>query len=826
MWVVSLCAAVSGLMIVDVFRQSLTSTLQLQGRKILSADVSLFTRRALTEDEKKVVQDSMPAGSRFAELTEIFTMATVKGASRLAMVRFLSDDFPLLGDFKVLENGVLSDGKGASLAGGNRAWAGGDFFALMDAKIGDEVKIGHATYILSGEIKRESSQTFRFRSIGPRIYLHQSALPKTGLIQYGSTMSQVYFAAAEKEVEPAPLKEKLESKFSDGSIQITIPADLEQSSLSVLSRLLDFLGLTGLITLSLGWIGVYYLGRRWLTLETLSSGILKCLGLSSSELRNLLLLKLTLILVTGVALGGAAAWSGSNLLLPLFRDSLPDEFTLVWSWKSTLLLVVIGPVAGLILLYQAVKELAFEKPLALFQERIQSKTANFVRLIWIIVLVSGLFFALTFLQARSWKVTGTFLGALSASIILIVALAYGFLYSMRRLVRARWGWMPHLIVALWTRRPATTLLLITVSALAGLLSQLLPHMEKTLVAELSSPETIERPSLFMVDIQDEQLTPLKNFMKENKIEIAGQLPFIRARILTVNGSGFERAKIDNWSTREEEQDARFRNRGVNLTYRKKLADSETIISGKEWKDLSINPAEIAVEDRYASRLGLKLGDVLNFDVQGLMIEARVASLRTVKWDSFTPNFFIQFPDGVLNEAPKTWVMAVKGSKKFAPSQMQTMVTKEFPNIASINIAEILSNARELVDKLSSALKLSSRLSLALGIFVFLMIILFQLVSARRDWRQLLVLGLTRKQVWLMQVTGYGVLCLIGTLIGTVLSLGVSWGLFKFAFNTGTEFDFAGMIQIWLWTWTAAFIGFGWLGFNEVTRSRKEGLLVE
>ncbi len=821
LWIVSLCAAVSGLVIVDVFRQSLTSTLQLEGRKMLAADVTLSSRRALSAEEKSLLRASLPSSARFADMTEMYAMATVSGESRLSLVRFVSDEFPLIGDFQVLENGELTARTGRELRDCRCAWVAGDLLGLMNAKIGQTIRVGKSDYLLRGEIKKDSTQTFRFGNMAPRIYVHRSSLAGSQLVQYGSTLSEVMFAAVEREIPLPPLKEKLEKSLKDTSIQVTIPADLEQGSLRVLSRLLDFLGLTGLITLSLGWIGVYYLGRRWLALETLSAAVLKCIGLSSKELRNLLLLKLALILFCGVALGGIVSWFGATLLLPYFRESLPEEFSLVWSWKNTLLLLVIGPVAGLLLLYQAVRDLAFEKPLALFQERTSSRTTNLVKLVVLILLTAGLFLALTFLQARSWKVTGVFIGALTGSALVIAVLAYGFLLAVGRLRARHSGWMPHLISALWIRRPATSLLLIIVSALAGLLSQLLPHLERTLVGELSSPVTNERPSLFMVDIQDEQLDPLKDFLAKNKIEIAGTSPFVRARILAVNNESFERAQTGDWSTREEENDARFRNRGVNLSYRKDLADSENVIAGKAWKDLRIDPPEIAVEEGYAKRLRVKLGDRLKFDVQGMEIEARIAALRAVKWNSFTPNFFIQFPDGVLNDAPKTWVMAVLGKADLPPAKMQTLITRDFPNVTSINVEEVVGNMRDLIGKLSSGLKISSRLSLGLGIFVFLMIVLFQLISARGDWRQLLVLGMTRRQVWLMQVVSYGLLCLIGTLIGALMSLAVAWTLFKFAFDTRTDFDFLGMLQIWLWTWLAAFVGFGWLGLNEINRSRNE-----
>jgi len=818
LWVLSLAAAVSGLLIVDVFRHSLTGTLQVQGRNILTADATVSTRRLMTETEQSLLRESLPADSAFARMTEMFAMVSGKSESRLALLRLISDEYPLLGELSVADAAEGRPVTGRDLGDAPTAWAAADLLTLLDLKVGDRLRIGNLDFVLSEVIKKDSSQTFRLGNMAPRIYVHRRHLEATGLVQYGSTLSDTLFAAAVR--PPAELKKTLEQKYRDSTVQITVPADLEQGSLRMLSRLLDYLGLTGLITLSLGWIGVYYLGRRWLAMESRSSGVLKCLGLSSRDLQKLLFTKLSLILTAGVVLGGAVAWIAAQALLPLVRDSLPAEFTLLWSWKNTLLLLVVGPMAGLLLLHQAVRALAFEKPLALFQEQTQTAGRTNLRgLVLLLSMLAGLFMALTFLQARSWRVTGAFIGSLGASVLLIAGLAFLFLYLLSKTRRVNWGWQTHLFTALWTRRSGTSLLLITVSALAGLLSQLLPHLEKTLVGELRSPEGLERPSLFMVDIQDEQLAPLEAFLRDNGLEVAQASPFIRARILAVNDTQFERGQVGAFSTREEELEARFRNRGVNLSYRGTLSESEKIIAGKAWKDLSVNPPEIAVEEAYAKRLGLKINDVLRFDVQGLEIEARIASLRKVNWESFSPNFFIQFPVGVLDDAPKTWVMALKKHAQLSPPQMQTLITKSFPNVTSINVAEVLDNASELVGKLSGGLKMASRLSLGLGIFVFLMILLFQLVSARRDWRQLLVLGLTVRQVWTLQVLSYGLLCLLGTLIGAVMSLAVAWGLFHFAFDSGTDFDFIGMAQVWLITWAAAIGGLAWLGWIEVRRAR-------
>ncbi|MBK6351169.1 MAG: hypothetical protein IPF50_15835 [Proteobacteria bacterium] len=67
---------------------------------------------------------------------------------------------------------------------------------------------------------------------------------------------------------------------------------------------------------------------------------------------------------------------------------------------------------------------------------------------------------------------------------------------------------------------------------------------------------------------------------------------------------------------------------------------------------------VSVEQDYAERLGIKLGDTLTYDVAGETVTARVTSLREVHWDSFQPNFFVVFSPGVLDDVAGTLITSV------------------------------------------------------------------------------------------------------------------------------------------------------------------------
>jgi predicted lysophospholipase L1 biosynthesis ABC-type transport system permease subunit len=49
---------------------------------------------------------------------------------------------------------------------------------------------------------------------------------------------------------------------------------------------------------------------------------------------------------------------------------------------------------------------------------------------------------------------------------------------------------------------------------------------------------------------------------------------------------------------------------------------------------------------------------VDWDVQGLPVRTFVGSIRHVEWRRLEPNFFVVFPEGVLEGAPKTFLAAV------------------------------------------------------------------------------------------------------------------------------------------------------------------------
>ena len=118
---------------------------------------------------------------------------------------------------------------------------------------------------------------------------------------------------------------------------------------------------------------------------------------------------------------------------------------------------------------------------------------------------------------------------------------------------------------------------------------------------------------------------------------------VTMRVRSIRGVDVGEAEgVPRWVGRRE-----FRS-----TYRDFLNGTETLVGG----ELARGPGDIggvvplSLEEDIAKDMGVGVGDEMTLDVQGILVRARVSSLRRVDWSQFNLNFFMVFPPGVLEES--------------------------------------------------------------------------------------------------------------------------------------------------------------------------------
>jgi putative ABC transport system permease protein len=346
-----------------------------------------------------------------------------------------------------------------------------------------------------------------------------------------------------------------------------------------------------------------------------------------------------------------------------------------------------------------------------------------------------------------------------------------------------------------TRFKTETLISLMILVLLSAMLTLIPQLNHIIVEELSSFSKGKSPHFFLIDIQKEQVEELKKFCEENKVQLEGLSPMVKAKIQTLNGKAFQQlSSKKKEGTREAERDSFYRNRPVNLSFKKSLYEDEKIIKGKsfEEKDLEGELPGISLEKRYAKRLNLKIGDELGLSILGMPLKGKVESFRSVNWANLKPNFFILFKKGILENYPQTLLATTFHDKDKFPYSFQMKLLDKFPNISSIDLKRSIQKTRSIFNDIILSFRAMTFVCLFVGIFVIWTIFQNQLEQRIPDYNLLKILGLSPDRLKQLGLTEIGLLIsfsgTFGVLMGYLLSFVVislffdlSWSFYGPAF---------------------------------------------
>ena len=786
--VLNLSLGLTGFVALEAFKNSVEQSLQSNAAALLSADLSVSARRRFSNSEIEILKSNLPANTLVSRRLDFYSMAANKDKVRLVQIRAVDSHYPLVGKIR-LDTG---SGDSSELQTSAKIWCEPDVLRQLELKVGDSLRLGDQDFNIAGLIVDDATKGMRVGGVGSLIYVGYEMIKGSPLLTEGSTLTEEFFVhdIKNQQVDYKNLKKLLLDKFEDPAIQVKTAQDSSEDTGRILAYLSDYLGLSALAALFLACLGAGFLLRSFLRERSRTLAIYNVLGLSFNK-SFLYLLGQSVILgfiSSSVALGIAI------VVLPLLQRSLQDfmpHSVVVTFQNSTVLInfgvgiLVSGFLAGPLL--WPLKKLPLVNLLR-DREQIDIQFGFKDSLFFIPGLL--LFWGLAVFESHSFKVGSLFFGSLLGAMFVILLTAKILLQGLRIFKKSIQYWPLKQVILILERKFSSVAVAILSLTLATLLMSLIPQLKTGLQADLKEPLSGKLPAYFLFDIQDEQILPLQELHRRQKVALDTPSALVRARLIEVNDKKFEKSlSVNGPKTREEETEARFRNRGFNLSYRAGLTPSETLLEGAEFHGAFEGQglAEISVEKSFAQRLGFEIGDRLKFDIQGTEIESRIVNFRSVQWNSFQPNFFVIFQPGVLEDAPKTWLAAVP-QKNISDSYLAEL-RQEFPNISAIDVQKVIENLFSLLDKISISMQFMAALSFLTGLFVLTSIVRQHIQSQTRELALLKVLGASEVSLQIYFFLELGILSLLAGTLGVSLSLLVSWVLAKFLFDSVYAIDF-------------------------------------
>lgn len=789
-FIFNLSLGLAGFISLQAFNEALESQIKLNAKSILSADISVSARRELSNDEQTKMRGVFPKGTQESKIYEFFAMLSSTKGSRLVLVKAIDSSYPFYGELQLESGAIIRTNSIKDILSSRKAWIYPELKAQLGLDVGDDIKLGNLDLKISDLVKMDSTQTFRAASVAPRIFIDRSLLPQSGLLQYGSTFTLAHLfklpLVGEKDLSQENLlRENLYKVLPDPQISIDTPSSAGEDAGRQLGYLSDYLGLVAIIALFMSALGAAYIYRLFLSTRMKEIAILRTLGLQSSEAVGVYILQASLLGLFATIPTLAFSYLVLPPLSKLLASFTPFDLRPHVTKEAFLISLVMAIFGSFVVCLPFLTKIFDLKAAKLFSEE-KFSVGEGRRRAWPFFPSLVLFYFLSVYQAHSWKIGSIFSVAMVAVLFILSLVGY-FSVRFAGILKGFHTWFLKFSFLSLSRRAGASLAIFVALGLGALLINILPQLKNSLQAEFQVEGRSKIPSLFMFDIQDEQLSGVKKVLANNKVQALGLSPLVRARILKVNGQDYERkVESQGFKTREEEREARFRNRGVNLSYRPDLSETESIIEGRPFSGVFDSSkqkrAELSVERRFAERMGFHLGDVLIFDVQGVEVEGEVINLRKVKWTSFQPNFFILVQDGVLNEAPKTFIAAIPFLAEGKRNTLQNEMAKEFSNVSVVDVVRTVNEVLKTAEKMSWSLELMAALALLTGYIVLFSIVRSQIKLRRWELNMLKILGASWGEVASFILTEFAFLSFLSALSGALISIVVSFSLNKFLFE--------------------------------------------
>ncbi len=793
----NLAIGLIGFVTLNAFKSSFQDSLKQSSKALLTADIRVSARRTLSSEEEQKVNALLGQNSQYHKSANLYSMIASQEKTRLVELRAISSTHPYYGQIKLERGGVITGDSSKDLFEDKKVWIYPELRDQLKVKIGDQLKIGTQNYEISDVVLDDAGVSWAGTSVAPRVYISLPELATTGLVQKGSTVWSSLLIKVAHTTDVKELVKMINKTIDDPGVRVMGHESASQQTGRLLNYLSDYLGLVAISALFLAGLGAAYLYRNYLGKRLYSTAVLISLGATPYEAIRASVIQLVLLGIIAAIISILASMTLLPLTAELVEGFTPVSVSLGITYHDYLIAVTMSIFGSLFICLPLMIRIIRLKASGLFQEHAMF-TADFRPIDLLALIPAGLsYWGLAVWQANSMVVGTAFVAGFIGSAILLGMVCYLLLAVVQKVFRPR-KLTSKLALLQISRNRVNAIASFLALSLGTLLINIVPQVKASLETEISQPKNSKLPSLFLFDIQDYQVEDLKENLNKRNAKIDLISPLIRARLVSINGNEFK--KPEDWtggSTREEQNERRFRNRGFNLSFRARLTPSEEIVSGTHFP-VRFDPKKqelpyISVEVRFANRLNLKMGDILEFDVQGEKVKGKITNFRKVKWTSFQPNFFVQFQPGVLEDAPKTHVASISKVTNAQKRELQNSLVDLFPNVSIIDVSRVVTKIVEIIENMAWILNAMAALSLFAGFVVLFSIANHQVQSRKWDISLLKVLGSNFSTIRVSLLKEFAMISIAASLLGSLLALTMSWFMSFFIFEGSWQPDLKVMI---------------------------------
>jgi putative ABC transport system permease protein len=636
----------------------------------------------------------------------------------------------------------------------------------LHRQVGDTVQLGGRDLRIAGELVQQPDGG-ELVAMAPRALMNLGDAEQAGLLGVGSrARHSVLLAGAPAAVQS--WREWAQSTRLPQGGELITPEQTQERMRSAFDRAGAFLRLTALLSALLSGVAIALASQRYARRKTAEVSLLRALGTSRGRVLGLLLGTLGGLALPAAAIGVAlalalaqAAWVFASQLFAGVPTVLPILPSLAAAGMGVAVL------AGFAL--PPLVRLADVPPVAVFRASLARRIRRFDVLYLIPAAVA---LALIWSLSGSAKLAGILAASLLGVAVISALLAALLLWIARRIAP---GGHPalRLGMAALARRRGLSIVQATALSLGLTALLLLAIVAPALLDGWRQELPADTPNWFVLNLQDDQRTDFSQALAQIGANQLNMMPLAVGKLTAINGQPIDKIAF------KDERAKDWNDRQLRLSWSNALPPSNAVIAG-QWFAPHPAAAEVSVDTMWRDIYALKLGDTMRFDVGEGQLDATVTSFRHVDWTSFRVNFFLLMDPLHANALPHTWIASFYLPRGHA--EALAGLSRSYPNLSLVDVDALLDRVREIVQRVTGAVRWVLGFSLLAGALVLAAALATSGQERRHEAALLRTLGARRGLLRIAAACEFALLGLIAGITAAIGAMVGGWWLGRSVFH--------------------------------------------
>ncbi|MFS4494641.1 ABC transporter permease [Maribacter sp. 2308TA10-17] len=760
LFMASIILGIAAVVSIQSFSENLKENIAAQSKELMGADYIIDSNQLPTEKVQKII-DSLGSSGREVSFASMAAFPK-NSATKLVQIRGIDGEFPLYGEIETVPATAANEYRSK-----NGALVDATLMLQYKLKVGDSVKVGELTFPIIGSVVSSPGSNAISTTVAPPVILPFSFIENTGLLQTGSRYKYNYYfktktgfdvEALDKAIDPI-----LDAENADFDSHMSVSQRLGRRY----ENFAKFLNLVAFIALLLGCVGIASSVHIYIKEKLRGIAVLKCMGATRRQTFLIYLIQIAGLGLLGGIVGTLLGIGLQQTFPLLLQEFLPFSVEITTTFQPMAMGLLLGIFMSVLFALLPLLSTWYVSPLEVLRVQegssIELKRAGVFVLMGIMAFIY--FFSLWLLKDARYAMAFVFGILVTFSILAGVSIL--FMKAIKKYFPTSWGFTARTSLLNLFRPNNQTMVLILAIGVGSFLISTLYFTKDILLAKATLEANANNPNIILLDVQTNQREEVAQTITPKGLPIIDNIPIITMRMHSIKGVPVNDLRLDTTLTIRKW----ILNHEFRVTYRDSMVASETLASGEFKREVPENGAiPISLSDNVARDAQVVLGDTIVFNVQGVLMETTVGSIRKVDWGRMQVNFSVVFPKGVLEDAPQFHVITTKAPDSKTSAQLQRELVTKFPNVSVIDLRQVLTLIQGILDKISWVINFMAFFSILTGIIVLIGSVRTSKYQRVKESVLLRTLGAKSNQILKITALEYLYLGVLGSGIGILLSL--------------------------------------------------------